>query len=152
MAAPLEIIVIGGSLGGLFAANLLLRAGFDAKVYERVPEELAGRGAGIVTHQELHDALRACGIAIDDSLGNMIAGRRAVRPDGSLIADHPLPQLVTSWGRLHHVLRNALPRERYEGGREAVEIDTSDERVRVKFADGKAAEADLVLGADGVRS
>jgi len=152
MASPTTIIVIGGSLGGLFAANLLLRAGFDVRVYERVPEELAGRGAGIVTHEELHDALRACGVPVDASLGNLITGRRAVRADGSLIADHPLPQIVMAWGRLHRVLRSALPRDRYVGGREAIAVEAGDERVRVRFADGSADEADLVVAADGVRS
>lgn len=48
-----KAIVAGGSLGGLFAANLLTRSGWDVDVFERVPEELAGRGAGIVTHPEL---------------------------------------------------------------------------------------------------
>ena len=54
-----KAIVVGGSLGGLFAANLLLRAGWDVQVYERVAEELEGRGAGIVTHPELMAALGA---------------------------------------------------------------------------------------------
>ncbi len=42
-------------MGGLFAANLLARAGWDVEIFERVGEELAGRGAGIVTHDELFD-------------------------------------------------------------------------------------------------
>ena len=55
-------IVVGGSLGGLFAANMLLRKGWDVEVFERVPDELAGRGAGIVTHPELFEAMAAAGI------------------------------------------------------------------------------------------
>jgi 2-polyprenyl-6-methoxyphenol hydroxylase-like FAD-dependent oxidoreductase len=38
-------LIIGGSLGGLFAANLLHRAGWDVQVFERVAEELAERGS-----------------------------------------------------------------------------------------------------------
>jgi 2-polyprenyl-6-methoxyphenol hydroxylase-like FAD-dependent oxidoreductase len=49
-SSRLKAIVVGGSLGGLFAANLLSRNGWEVDVFERVPEELAGRGAGIVTH------------------------------------------------------------------------------------------------------
>lgn len=51
MKAARKAVVVGGSLGGLFAANLLLlRAGWDVPVYERVAEELQGRGARIVTN------------------------------------------------------------------------------------------------------
>ncbi len=56
-------LVIGGSLAGLFAGLLLRRAGFDVDIYERVRAELAGRGAGIVTHAMLEEALDAAGIA-----------------------------------------------------------------------------------------
>ena len=54
-------IVSGGSIGGLFAATALLRAGWTVDVYERADVELAGRGAGIVTHDELIEALAAVG-------------------------------------------------------------------------------------------
>src|SRR5437762_1230537 len=46
-------LIIGGSMGGLFTALLLRRAGWDVAVYERNGTDLAGRGAGIVTHPEL---------------------------------------------------------------------------------------------------
>ena len=45
-----RIIVIGGSLGGLMAANVLLRAGHQVRVLEKSAGSLDGRGAGIVTH------------------------------------------------------------------------------------------------------
>src|SRR5215472_12729744 len=53
-------IVIGGSLAGLFA-GLLLRRQFAVDIYERADAELAGRGAGIVTHDLLSEALDAAG-------------------------------------------------------------------------------------------
>ena len=48
-------LVAGGSLGGLFAANLLLRAGWDVNVFEHSRDDLVGRGAGIITHPELFE-------------------------------------------------------------------------------------------------
>ena len=54
---PRKAVIVGGSLGGLFAGHLLLRAGWDVQVYERAAEELQARGAGIVTHPELMAAL-----------------------------------------------------------------------------------------------
>src|SRR5690348_1005572 len=44
--APLSIVIIGGGIGGLTAALALLRAGFDARVYEQAPT-LSEVGAGI---------------------------------------------------------------------------------------------------------
>src|SRR5437868_3622967 len=38
-------LVIGGSLGGLFAANLLADLGWEVDVYEKVMDDLAARGA-----------------------------------------------------------------------------------------------------------
>ena len=52
-------LVIGGSLGGLLAAHLLRGAGWDVTVFERNAEDLTGRGAGISTHPQLLDILRA---------------------------------------------------------------------------------------------
>ena len=52
-------VVIGGSLGGLFAAGFLQELGWQVYVYERVADELAARGAGIGTHGALFDAADA---------------------------------------------------------------------------------------------
>ena len=57
-----KALVIGGSMGGLFAALLLRRAGWDVGAYERIGAELSGRGAGIVTHGELFDVLERAGV------------------------------------------------------------------------------------------
>ena len=40
-------LIAGGSLGGLLAANMLHRAGWDVLVLERANNTLSGRGAGI---------------------------------------------------------------------------------------------------------
>ena len=73
-------LIIGGSVGGLFAANLLRSIGWDAVVFERNPEELTGRGAGISTHPQLHDVTRRLGIPFDDSMG--------IRVDSVVFLDH----------------------------------------------------------------
>ena len=67
--ATRRALVIGGSLGGLLAANLLRHAGWDVTVFERNAEDLTGRGAGISTHPQLIDILRRVGIDFDESMG-----------------------------------------------------------------------------------
>jgi 2-polyprenyl-6-methoxyphenol hydroxylase-like FAD-dependent oxidoreductase len=48
-----RIAVVGGSLGGLFVANMLHRDGHDVQVLEKVKGSMSGRGAGIVSHDAL---------------------------------------------------------------------------------------------------
>jgi len=64
-----KALIIGGSVGGLFAANMLRSIGWEATVFERNAEELTGRGAGISTHPQLRDVTRRLGIPFDDSMG-----------------------------------------------------------------------------------
>ena len=102
-------LIIGGSISGLFAGLLLRRAGWQAEIFERSDAELAGRGAGIVTHAELREALRAAGVNPDDGLGLEVTIRRILDRDGRVIAERPFPQIVTSWDRMFRVLQNAFP-------------------------------------------
>jgi 2-polyprenyl-6-methoxyphenol hydroxylase-like FAD-dependent oxidoreductase len=79
-------LIIGGSMGGLFAALLLRKAGWDAEVFERVNTELSGRGAGIVTHAELCSVLKAAGFDPTKDLGVDVEGRKAFDRLGRVIA------------------------------------------------------------------
>jgi 2-polyprenyl-6-methoxyphenol hydroxylase-like FAD-dependent oxidoreductase len=152
MATQRSAIVIGGSLGGLTAANLLHRAGWDVQVHERVAEELEGRGAGIVTHPELLAALAEAGVVIDESIGVRVAERVVLSHDGSVQGRHALPQVLTAWARLYQALRDALPLGRYHNGRQLVRAEQDADGVTAHFADGSSARADLLVAADGVRS
>jgi 2-polyprenyl-6-methoxyphenol hydroxylase-like FAD-dependent oxidoreductase len=145
-------LVIGGSLAGLFAGLLLRRGGFDVDIYERVHGALAGRGAGIVTHAMLEEALDAAGIAWHEDLGVDVATRRVYDLAGRLVLEWPYPQILTAWDRLYDMLRRAFPSERYHDGKELAAIETGAQRVTARFADGSSAEGDLLIGADGLRS
>lgn len=145
-------LVIGGSLGGLFAANLLLRQGWDVEVYEQSAEPLAGRGAGIITHPDLFDALRRIGIAIDDGIGVEIPGRVAFARDGSVLGTLPVAQCLTTWGRLHTLLLAAFPAARYHLGHACTRIAQDAGSVTAHFGNGAVARGDLLVGADGIRS
>jgi len=145
-------MVVGGSLGGLLAANMLHRAGWDVHVYERVAEELEGRGAGIVTHPELMVALEQAGVVVDDSIGITVNDRITLARDGSIAGQREMPQILTAWARMYSVLRAALPSERYHNGKQLVSFSQNEDRVSATFADGSQAEAALMIAADGVRS
>ena len=59
-------LVIGGSVGGLFAANLLRGIGWDVAVFERAAGHLGDRGTGIGTREELFAVMRRIGLPVDD--------------------------------------------------------------------------------------
>jgi 2-polyprenyl-6-methoxyphenol hydroxylase-like FAD-dependent oxidoreductase len=45
VSAAKQAVVIGGSLGGLFAGLLLRSIGWDVDIYERSPQDLDSRGS-----------------------------------------------------------------------------------------------------------
>jgi hypothetical protein len=54
-----KVAVIGGSLGGLFAAIALRSVNCDVEVFEKSPANMKSRGAGIVMQMEIVNFLRA---------------------------------------------------------------------------------------------
>jgi len=145
-------LVAGGSLGGLFAANLLLRAGWDVNVFEHSRDDLVGRGAGIITHPELFECLARIGIPLDESFGVDIPERVAFDRSGAVLGMLPLRQCLTTWGRLYELLRGAFPAERYHFGHSLAGVDETAQRVAAHFTNGAAAEGELLIAADGIRS
>jgi len=146
-----RVAIIGGSLGGLFAANLLYQTGWDVQVYEKVSEDLAERGAGVVTHPELFDILASIGIN-DDQIGVEVLSRITLDHGGQVIGEHVHPQILTAWGRLYALLRAALPSQCYQSGKCLVGIEQDNNHVTAKFADGSVAESELLVASDGIRS
>jgi 2-polyprenyl-6-methoxyphenol hydroxylase-like FAD-dependent oxidoreductase len=150
-ASGCRAVVVGGSLAGLFA-GLLLRRQFAVDTYERADAELAGRGAGIVTHELSGEALDAAGIAWRQGLGIEVKTRRFFGRDGRLGLEYPYRQTLTAWDRLYDMLRRTFPAAHYRGGKELVAVEERANGVAARFADGSVAEGDLLVGADGLRS
>lgn len=148
---PGHAIVSGGSIGGLFAAAALRARGWTVEVFERSEVELSGRGAGIVTHAPLVAALDAVGAGTAD-LGVAVEERVAFGLNGERIATLRLPQVVTSWDRIHGLLRAITPEGSHHLNRHVTGYAEHPGGVAVHLADGRRFEADLLVGADGFRS
>lgn len=158
----LNILVIGGGIGGLTAAIALRGKGHAVEVIERDPD-WSVYGVGIIQQSNVVRAMEQLGL-LDDYLSAGV-GFDAVEiflPDGSRIARVPSPRLVegkpanVGIGRpaLHKVLGD---RTKASGAQvrlgvtvEAMKDDGS--AVDVCFSDGRTGRYDLVIGADGVYS
>ena len=145
-------IVIGGSLGGLFAANALRGIGWDVTVFERVEDDLASRGAGIGVHDDLLPLLARLGLPVDASIG--VKGDTRVCLDRSGRITHQVirPQLQSSWARVYRLLKDAFPAANYHFGMNLERIEQDASGVTAIFADGSRARGELLIGADGIRS
>ena len=147
-----KAVVIGGSVAGLFAGNMLMRRGWQVDIFERVTETLASRGAGIAWHDEVQAVMAAVGATDDSAPGIAHDGRYGYDEHGNEIAFYRYPQYMASWARAFDPLRAAFPDANYHQGAELVGIARDDRRPVARFADGPQIEADLIVGADGFRS
>lgn len=147
-----KVAVVGGSLGGLITALQLRDASCDVQVFERSPTPLEGRGAGIVLHPVTTAYFEQHGL-ID--LGRVSSYARVLRyltAAGEVQLEEPIAYRFTSYATLYTALVGFLEPSRYHLGRELTGVDDRGDGVRMSFRDGSTEDADLVVGADGIRS
>jgi len=169
----LRVAVAGGGLGGLCLAQGLLKAGVDVTVYER-DAQLAGRRQGCRLHVDaraglaLEQCLPPASLAVFQATCSEASTRLTVVSERLRVlneqrrttdADPYAPAtLSTSVNRqtLREVLAAGLDGRLVFGceltGYELGGQGDGRDGVRLHFADGRQAEADLLVGADGVGS
>ena len=150
--APGRAVIIGGSMGGLFAAAFLQRIGWEARVYERTGDDLATRGAGLGTHDALLEGLRSLGIDTGERLGVLVKDRICLDRDGAVVARRTLPQVMTHWARIYEVLRPLVDDARFHAGHNFTGWREAGGKVVAQFDDGSEAAGELLIAADGLRS
>jgi salicylate hydroxylase len=162
MVAP-RIAVIGAGIGGLTLGLALRARGIDAQIYERAGElrevgaaiALAANGTRILTRLGLGDELAA----VSEVPTELIFRHWS---DGRVLARHPvgagyLERFGGSYWGIHRsdlqrVLCAAWGEPALHLSRGVEQLDTGPDGVRLRFADGTETTADVVVGADGVRS
>ena len=159
----IRVAIIGGGIGGLTAAIALSRAGAAVSVYEAAAE-LKEIGAGVALHPNAMRVLRAIGA--EDGV-RKVAGRSewAVTRNGvtgRVISRTSRARQAASQGiegatvhraDLLDVLAAAVPGDVVLSlGKRCVSVDAHGEVAVARFADGTSAEADIIVGADGIHS
>jgi 2-polyprenyl-6-methoxyphenol hydroxylase-like FAD-dependent oxidoreductase len=147
-----RIGIVGGSLGGLFAAALLRRDGHDVRIYERSEGGLAGRGAGLVGQREIFAILRAVGCEHVAHVGVVANERIFFDRSGEISERHRTPQMQISWDHLYRSFRHFVEADAYITGRFVRSVVQHEAGASLLFEDGGEESCDLVIGADGDHS
>src|SRR5579863_8312739 len=109
-------LIIGGSVGGLFAAHFLRAAGWDVTVFERSSGDLADRGASIGTRDDLFAIMSRLGIPSDPSAGVATHSRICLDRSGTIIHEIARSSISSAWDRIYRPLRDAFPASCYRAG------------------------------------
>src|SRR5215216_7136798 len=144
----LTIVIIGGGIGGLFAANALIACGFDVSVHEQAPN-LGEVGAGVFLTPNSVRQLQRIGLgpSVEKRGARVGSASQYFRHDGAPIA----PVQVTDssgWNAtfgmhradLVEILANALPKDVVHAGHRCTGFEQDGDMARVSFASGATAE------------
>ncbi|KAL4773379.1 hypothetical protein BDW60DRAFT_206189 [Aspergillus nidulans var. acristatus] len=168
MTAPISIAIVGGGPGGLGTAIAVSKLPFvSVKLYEQAPEPREV-GAGISIGRNAWNVLNLLGAA-DGLKGGKIGyswqrngrtGEPVNLDSGSSAAltdQHDDPRYASIRARrtrLQAALLEKVPDGLIQFGKKLVSIQDigQGQGVRLGFKDGTETTADLVVGADGIRS
>jgi FAD-dependent urate hydroxylase len=154
-------LVIGGGIAGPAMAMALRKAGIEATIYEayHTTAEAVGGGLSIAPNGQAalavlgaEDVVHRIGIPITGMVMQSWTGKRLATFGGTDPAD-PIGQFV--WrGELYQGLNEEAARRgiRTEYGKRLVRVTETAGAVTAHFADGTDATADILIGADGIRS
>lgn len=155
----LKIAVVGAGYGGAAAAKALSLLGADVTVHEQA-SEIREVGAGIGLRPNTMNRFREWGIV--DDIARVTSPSdyfEILTPTGDTIMKDAWPadgeqtqSHLIHRGDFIEALLGALPEGMVRLGHRLESITDEGDRAVLGFANGESAEADLVVGADGIKS
>lgn len=162
----LNVVIAGGGIGGLTAALALLQRGVNVKVFEQAGA-LGEIGAGVQISPNGCRVLAALGLLDEARMFGVEPAGKEIRlwnsgetwPLFDLAAtadrDYGFPYLMFHRADLHGLLLRAVQCAAPDAIRldhKVVAVEQDSSSVRLMLANGGSAEADILIGADGVHS
>jgi salicylate hydroxylase len=155
----LRVAIVGGGIGGLSAANALIRRGLDVTVFEQV-ETLREIGTGLSLFPNGRRQLERMGLK--DALaqvGAKVGEVSVCRMDGSPVGLMPTTD-STGWNGIYgmhradlsQTLAEVLPATVIRTAYRCIGFEQDARAAQLTFANGTTVEADVVIGADGIQS
>jgi FAD-dependent urate hydroxylase len=155
-------MVIGGGIAGPVAAMALRKAGIEATVYEGYQNtadgiggalSIAPNGLNALAVLDAEESVRRVGIPMTAMVMQSWTGKRLAEFASPPAGDRPSMLLV--WRTdLYRALYDEAARRSIpiEHGKRLVDVAQTERGVTAYFADGTRASADILIGADGIRS
>jgi len=157
----MNIAIIGAGIGGLTLAIALRRRGFAPVVYEQAPE-IRELGAGLHIQPNGMEILRRLGLADEvTASGVPMKGVLVCGADGDVWQhfDFETHRIVERFGSPSVAIHRGVLQSILADQVASIQIDHRltavtqvDSHVRLSFENGQETEADIVIGADGIRS
>jgi salicylate hydroxylase len=158
-----RVVVIGAGIGGIAAAGALRKLGIEVAVYERAPD-LGEVGAGVQIGPNGVKVLRALGL--EETLQGLAfepteivsvawdtASQRFRQPLKAIARKQfGAPYITAHRADLHRLLRETLPGTLVTLNARCTGVTSFEKHAVATFADGTQIEADVIVGADGIRS
>lgn len=153
-------MVIGGGIAGPVAAVALRKAGIEASVYEAHAAAADGVGAMLSLQPNGVNALKIIGAdAALASIGQPVPGVVMTDGAGNTLSEFggfpelppplAMPRAALFRALAEHAARRGV---RFEYGKRLVGVEQEADSITARFADGSTATADVLIGADGLRS
>jgi salicylate hydroxylase len=158
----MQVIVVGGGIGGLATAIALRRVGIEALVLEQA-RAFTAIGAGLGLQVNAMKALTYIGADAfwRETASRILYSQQRGLEDDELISSSSLDLLRTKYGEYYHCghradllqsLLRSLPPDAVRAGSRVVALEETDHDVAVELESGEEIRGDLLIGADGLHS
>jgi len=160
-----RVAIVGAGIGGLTAALALQKVGVKVDLYEQATE-LQEVGAGLTVTPNATHVLNHLGLGpVMDQIGTTPAmGALIDLASGATLVTLPRTDMVSDYGAQRYLVHradlcDALVKAVLQNDRECVHtghclegLSQTASSVTLSFDNGAQAEADILIGADGVKS
>lgn len=159
----MKIAIVGGGIGGAALGHCLLRKGFDVMIYEQA-QAFGEVGAGVQMTPNAVKAIKGMGL-YEDFLQKAfypeaVVGRNwhtarenfRISLGDEFRSHYEAPFIHVHRADLLELFTSALPPERCRFGYHCTGVETDGADAVAHFSNGERVEADVIIGADGVRS
>jgi 2-polyprenyl-6-methoxyphenol hydroxylase-like FAD-dependent oxidoreductase len=160
----MDVLIIGGGIGGLTLALSLHQAGIACRVFEAAPD-IRPLGVGInllphamreLTELGLQERLARVAVETREQLYFNRFGQKIFGEPRGRYAGYDWPQLSIHRAELHQVLMEAV-RERLGGdavvfGSKCISFEEKDKTISARFENGAAFPGCCIIGCDGIHS
>ncbi|MGL5076088.1 MAG: FAD-dependent monooxygenase, partial [Waterburya sp.] len=159
-----NVAIIGAGLGGLACAIALRKQGFKVQIYEKAKKLLpAGAGLGLLPNgfnsleainPDLVKNIKSSGCCVSKStLKNTLGETIRSNSSNNRFAEQYGHSFMTVWWwNLQQILASKLPPEIINLDRRFIDFQEKENDLEIHFENSKTASADLLIGADGIKS